>query len=148
MANQDDIEQILTVLCKVHPHDVLHEIDRTSEGQGAVLHYLARQNEPVTAGQVAKALHSSTARTTIILKKLQAKNLITRRSGEKDARTTVVALSEKGIEEISCWRNQIYYCVNMLIDEIGMERLMAFAETAQDIRQVLEKLKAGGHCNK
>lgn len=141
MATQEDIERLFALFCEAHPQDSLREMDKTSAGQGAVLRYLASVEEPVTSGQIAQALGGSTARMAVLLKKLEAKGLISRTPGENDARTTVVRLSQAGWEKVNVVQRDIYQILGTLIDELGLGRMLAFAETAKEICVICERLQ-------
>ena len=132
MATQEDVRRLFELFCEAHPRDSLREMDKTSAGQGAVLRYLS---------MVAKALHGSTARMAVLLKKLEAKGLIIREPGVNDARTTVVRLSDQGWQKVDAVQHEVYHVLGTLIDEIGLERMLAFAETAKEIRSVCERLQ-------
>ena len=95
----------------------------------------------MTSGKIAKELHGSTARMAVLLKKLEAKGLIIREPGVKDARTTVVRLSDQGWQKVEAVQHEVYQVLGTLIDEIGMERMLTFAETAKEIRSVCERLQ-------
>lgn len=62
-----------------------------------------------------------------------------RETGPKDARTTVVRLSDYGWETVEELRTEIYGQINRLIDTIGMERLIEFTSIAKEITEVIEK---------
>ncbi len=51
---------------------------------------------PVSAGNVAKAIHLSQGTVTGILRRLEARGLITRERGELDRRTTIVRITPTG----------------------------------------------------
>lgn len=142
MATEQEIKALLRLAYEARPHDPLQEINMSSAGQGAVMHFLFEQREPVTAGQIAQALHGTTARTAVILKKLEAKGMIMRKHGEADARTIVVQLSDAGQAEELRHQREVLRYAGALIDEIGFERMLAFMETAREIREVMRDLSA------
>lgn len=139
MASQEEIDKILQLFHDVHPHHSWRQMDKASAGMGAVLRYLSMSDEMVTAGQLAAKLQISTARVAALLKKMEGKGLIIRETGPKDARTTVVRLSDYGWETVEELRTEIYGQINRLIDTIGMERLIEFTSIAKEITEVIEK---------
>lgn len=141
MAEQKDIECLIRLMHEAHPHESLKKMDRTSEGLGAVLHYLARQDQPVTSGQIAQAMQVSTARIAVILKKLEGKKLIVREPGINDARTTVVYLSPRGESTVAQMRDDIYQLLGTLIDQIGLSRMTEFALISKEIHAVIKGLE-------
>ena len=107
MATEEEVERLLWLMHEVHPQHSFKEVDKTSEGLGAVLRFLGHVEEPVTSGQIAQAMQVSTARMAVLLKKLEGKGLIIRETGVNDARTTVVRLRQRG-------RRRWKPCVKML----------------------------------
>ncbi len=139
MANQEEIEEMIQLFHTIHPHHSRKQIDKVSAGMGAVLRYLSTTEGLVTAGQIAAQLEISTARVAALLKKMEAKDLIIRETGPKDARTTVVRLSDHGEETVEKLRLEIYGQVGRMIDTIGMPRLKEFVMTAQEMIKIVEK---------
>lgn len=141
MADQADIEKLVQILCEAHPQESLKKMDKTSEGLGAVLRFLGRKDEPVTAGEIAQAMQVSTARIAVILKKLEAKGLIIRQPGQKDARTTVVSLSEEGQASVDEMKNEVYRLLGSLIDQLGLDRMLTFAEISKEIHTAIKGME-------
>lgn len=139
MATEEEVEHFLQLMYEVHPQHSFKEVDKTSEGLGAVLHFLSRTEGSVTSGQIAQAMQVSTARMAVLLKKLEGKGLIIREPGVNDARTTVVHLSADGQEKVETMRKEIHAFVHQLIDAIGMERLEEFAAVSKEIIVVAKR---------
>lgn len=139
MATQQEIEEMIQLFHTIHPHSSRKQIDKVMAGVGAVLRYLSLSEDLVTAGQIAAQLQISTARVAALLKKMEAKDLIIRETGPKDARTTVVRLSDHGRETVEKLRSEIYGQVGRMIDTIGMQRLKEFVNTAQEMIQIVER---------
>ncbi len=136
MATKSQIEMVLREFKKIHPpHPVglLQRIDETQEGVGAVLCLLHESDETVTAGRVSEVLGVSTARVAVLLKKMAAKGLIT-----KDARVTVVSLTEQGRESIREIEGELYRQTGLVIDRVGEERVLEFIAIAQEIQSALQ----------
>lgn len=133
MATEEEVERLLWLMHEVHPQHSFKEVDKTSEGLGAVLRFLGHVEEPVTSGQIAQAMQVSTARMAVLLKKLEGKGLIIRETGVNDARTTVVRLSAEGQEKVEAMRKDAQAFVAQLIDTIGMARLEEFAAVSKAI---------------
>ena len=64
--------------------------------KAADLKYLYKKGDSATAGELATALEVSTARIALLLKKLEAKNYITRMKDQNDGRIVVVNLTLEG----------------------------------------------------
>lgn len=68
--------------------------------QLAALQEINRQG-PVSAGNIAKAIHLSQGTITGILRRLEARDLITRERGELDRRTTMIRVTPTGQSVLS-----------------------------------------------
>lgn len=136
MATQEQIEQIVDALCTAPPKAFFQTMDETQAGIGAVLRFLSGAEGTVTAGRIAELMNVSTARVAVLLKKMVAKGLIIKEADPSDARITVVQLSEKGEKTAATIRANIHRQIGLVIDRIGMERMLEFAEVSQMIHQV------------
>lgn len=136
MATQEEADLIFKRLKESSPICFFRRIDETNAGIGAVLHYLYDTGTPVTAGNVSERLDVSTARVAVLLKKMAAKGLIEKTSDKKDARITVVRLSEQGKETVVKIRRDMYRQINQVIDKVGMDRLLNFIEISAEIKAI------------
>lgn len=136
MATQEQIKCIADALCKAPPKAFFQAMDETQAGIGAVLRLLSESKETLTAGKIAELMNVSTARVAVLLKKMVAKGLIIKKADPSDARITVVQLSEKGVKTAAAIRANIRRQIGLVIDQIGMERMLEFAEVAQMIQNV------------
>ena len=73
----------------------------------------------------------------VLLKKMESRGYLTRSPGEKDARTVEIALTPRGLEEARAIGQELERQVGKLIDRIGEERLLAFAQVGREIRETL-----------
>ncbi len=138
MATTEQIETVLELLKDSHPANFFKRMDETSAGIGAVLRLLYEAGRTVTAGQISNFMNVSTARVAVLLKKMDAKGLITKETGSADARTTVVKLSDLGYETAEKMRADMYSQVGTVIDKLGMERVVEFAAISKEIRSILK----------
>lgn len=107
-------------------------------GIGAVLRILNVPGKRMTAGEISRELGVSTARVAVILKKMEAKGILVRETGIEDARTTVVHLTDNGMETACKVRDELFADVGRAIDTIGEERLLEFVNTFRELRKVLK----------
>lgn len=132
MATSEEIGLILKSIKQNAPFQFFKRIDQTSAGISAVLNYLY-ENGPVTAGDISDNLNVSTARVAVLLKKMVSKELIEKSSDKKDARVTVVRLSDYGREMIENIRDDMCDQIGKVIDSVGMMRLLEFIEISAEI---------------
>ena len=112
-------------------------MDETKAGIGAVLRLLNDARETVTAGRISEILGVSTARVAVLLKKMEAKGLITKERDSADARITVVRLTELGGDKIAQMHSEMYRQIGHIIDVVGEARLIEFIEIAGEIQKAI-----------
>ena len=137
MATSEQVEQIIALLRKHSPQERYKDFNKTNMGIGAVLLFLSNATEPVSAGQIGKFLSVSSARVTALLKKMEGKGLICTRAGASDARVTEVAISETGRTAFLQVESELRNKINRVIDQVGMDRLMEYADIADEIQDAL-----------
>ncbi len=84
----------ITRAIDLHSRLLLQEHGLTAP-QLAALQSISRL-QPVTVGVLAKAIHLSQGTVTGILNRMETRGLVTRTRGDKDRRSVVVELTEKG----------------------------------------------------
>lgn len=136
MATREQILQIAELIHETRPMHSFKHMEDSNEGIGAVMRYLSLSQAPVTAGMIAEFMGVSTARVAVLLKKMTAKGLIVKGTASYDARVTIVYLSEKGEQTVRSLDLEMQRKVGEIIDRIGMERIIQFLMTAQEIRDL------------
>lgn len=138
MATDEQIRQALSELERVQPLEFFRFLDDAQVGMVAALRLLHEQSGAVvTAGKISSGLHISTARVAVLLRKMEAKGLITRERGDADARLTIVHLTALGEQTSAEIRRSVYRNMGIVLDAVGEERLMEFIHTAGDIQSAL-----------
>lgn len=141
MASEEQIQTLCRELKKAAPSQMFQSIDASAAGMRAILLYLGEADKVVTAGMVSDFMHVSTARVAVLLKKMEAKGLIEKERDPKDARKVMVRLSAQGGECAAGLHGQISACVEAMIDQIGMERMLEFAAIADEIHSIFKPEK-------
>ncbi len=137
MAKASQIESIFERLEKINAKAAFNCVDETKAGIGAVLRLLNDARETVTAGRISEILGVSTARVAVLLKKMEAKGLITKERDSGDARITVVRLTELGGDKIAQMHSEMYRQIGHIIDVVGEARLIEFIEIAGEIQKAI-----------
>ena len=138
MATREEIEKIAALLDESHPAKFMKKRNETSAGIGAVLRFLFESGKPMTAGSISQFMNVSTARVAVLLKKMEAKGFIYRQVGTADARTVVVSLTEAGTEAVNKMQESLHRDIGVLIDTIGMERLIEYTSISKEILSVMK----------
>ena len=68
---------------------------------------------------------------------MSAKGLIVKDSDANDARITIVRLSDTGREKVLQMQRDMYAQVNAVIDQVGIDKMMAFIALWEEIKSVL-----------
>ena len=141
MATDKQISNILRQMVSAHPAEFFKHMDDTRAGIGAVLRLLYTVDTPVTAGMISEQLGVSTARVAVLLKKMDAKGLITKEKDPIDARVTIVKLTDFGRETIERMWEEVKSQVGKVIDEIGEDRLLEYIEISKEIGRIVSPPK-------
>ncbi len=137
MATDKQISNILRQMMSAHPTEFFKHMDDTRAGIGAVLRLLYTTDTSVTAGMISNKLEISTARVAVLLKKMEAKGLITKEKDPIDARVTIVKLSDFGRQTIENMWQEVRTQMGKVIDEIGEDRLLEYIEISKEIRSIV-----------
>ena len=138
MATREEIEKIVLLLDESHPSKFVKKHNETNAGIGAVLRFLSESDRPMTACSISQFMNVSTARVAVLLKKMEARGFICRRSGPEDARTVVVSLTDSGLNAAHKMQESMHRDVGILIDTIGMDRLIEYTNISREIRSVMK----------
>ena len=94
---KEQIDTLLKKMVEAKPFELFNQIDETNKGMGFILGFLYKTKGDVYSIDIANALDESTARIAVLLKKLEASELIIKSKCLCDARKIKVSLTEKGI---------------------------------------------------
>lgn len=139
MASTEEIELLLDKLKKAPPSEHFQKADMNVAGIRAILKILNEADGKVTAGRISTLMHVSTARVAVLLKKMEAKGLIEKEQDFEDRRVVVVKLSKRGKETADRLRDDLYRNIASIIDRVGMERMLEFAEISKEIHAAIKK---------
>lgn len=127
-------------LASCKPAEFFKDVTSYEKGIHFILVYLFESKHEVLAKELAKSLRVSTARIAVLLNKMEARDLIQRIHSDKDARVTIVKLTEKGKNHIlSKFEVGIERMIE-LIEEIGEEDLKEFIRLSKKIKLCVERI--------
>lgn len=136
MTNEK-ISELVRRFEKSRPKNLMKHLDETSAGIGCVLKYLDEAGRAVSAGEISEASKVSTARIAVILQKMQKKDLIIKLSDPKDARKTMISLSENGKNEVKRRKEEFTACFSHIVECIGEERFEEFITISEEISEIV-----------
>ncbi len=138
MATLEEVNLIIQRVEAFRTADLIRKLMEAETGIGSVLRILHQAERPVTSGMISRSLGVSTARIAVLLKKLEGKGLIIRTAGADDARTTLVGLTEQGLEYTEYMYADLCAEIGRLIDHLGLERLLEFVSIAEEIVSIMK----------
>lgn len=144
MANYDDIIVIKKIFAK-------YSTDTDGiMGTLAVIRFLYHIETKVTSKQISDELNVSSARMTILLKKLEKDNIIVKEKSQEDAREINIKLTEHGIKKAQELTNSVNNCIEKLLDIFGLEELIDLLNKMNVFKNVFKdnlKLDLKGELN-
>lgn len=138
MASKEKVERILEKLEESNPVEFFKKVNELHMGIGAVLQLLLKSQGIITASQISQKLGVSTARTTVVLKKMEAKGLITKEKSIVDGRVTIIKITELGEKTASKMRNEMRMQLEQIIDTIGEEKILQFIDISNEIKSIVK----------
>ncbi len=139
MATTEQIEILSERLKKAPPAECFQSFDMSTVGIRAILKILNETDGKITAGDLSEYMQVSTARIAVLLKKMTAKGLIEKERDSADGRVVVVKLSKQGKETADSFKENLYAYIGELIDSVGMERMLEFADISSEIQAVVKR---------
>lgn len=141
MASEELINKFKNLITSVSPDEFI-EFRKNHQGIGFILMYLYRnQDKEVLSGELASKLNVSTSRISTLLKKIESKGMIVRKSSPIDCRLTIVEITQKGKEEIIKKQKEGEKMLSQIIDYVGEEDLMEFFRISKKMKEALKKEK-------
>lgn len=140
-----DREYVLNVIQRLHhkPPDVFsRKFSDDNAGTGCMMKYLYDAERPVSAGEISRFMNVSTARVSVLIKKMREKNFITCENSSEDARRLIISLSEAGGAECYKRQERMIEIFSSIIDRIGTEHMEEFILISDEIKKaVSEEIK-------
>lgn len=137
MHSQEQVELLLRAVFDAQPKDLTRFMSENQTGIRAVLRLLYASNEVMTAGRIAQETGVSAARVAVMLKKMEAKDLIVRETAPEDARVTMVRLSQNGAEMVEAIHQELLNQIGKVIDRVGMDAMLEFIRISKEIQETL-----------
>ena len=137
-----DREYVLNIMQQLHhkpPDDILRKFSDDNAGIGCMLKYLYETENPVSAGEISRFMRVSTARVSVLLKKMYEKGYICRCNCSEDARRLMISLSEKGKAEYLVRQERMIEIFSNIIDRIGKEQMEEFISISNEIKEIVSE---------
>ena len=128
----------IDLLLKVSKSDkkqAIDVVDDASKGLFLALQ-LIKDNEGLTAGELAKKFKVSTARVAVVLRNLEEKGYIIKQVDKSDKRKVIIKISELGLEKHRESSLKVLDKVLQLFENFTDEELVTFANLLTKIKPV------------
>lgn len=99
------------------------------QGEMKVLSYISIAEHELLPGQLSSALEMTAGRIAGILRSLEKKGYITRRTDIADRRRVLVSITEQGREYINSSSEKLEQRLDMLVAEMGSENTVRVIES-------------------
>lgn len=126
-------------LLKFDPSIYYDKLIDYSRGSKQTLQFLNGQEEKeVTAGDIAETLSISTARVAKVINNLTKNGYVIRYNSEKDARVSLIKITELGKNYIEKEKNEILFKAEAVIDKVGVKDVMEYIRISKKIKKALK----------
>ncbi|ONI45147.1 hypothetical protein AN641_04695 [Candidatus Epulonipiscioides gigas] len=135
MATKQEIEYGLKLFHENNPRIIFDKMKNDTAGVFATLKFLDRTGGNIRATDISQELNVSTARMTVILRKLYERELITKTPDEQDGRSQLITLTPSGKEMTRNLHQQMHITIGKIIDEVGIEEFEKVFKVLAKIRE-------------
>ncbi len=139
MAHKEEIIYALELFHANRPRKMFHEMDQRESGMFAVIKFLAEAEGEVTSAAICKHLQISSARMTVLIKRLETKGLVIKTESLHDSRSKALVLTQKGVTLATKLQAHMYETVGKIIDEFGITELETLFETLNRLKSILNE---------
>lgn len=129
-----DLMDSLNKSIKNPPHE---EISAAMRGEMAVLRLLAREGQPIAAGEISRTLGMTTSRIAAVLGSLEKKTLILRQTDASDKRRVLVTLTPQGSVFFQARKQEALRDTGALLARLGEEDAVHFVRILKRIHELI-----------
>lgn len=135
---KEQIDTLLKKMVEAKPFELFNQIDETNKGMGFILGFLYKTKGDVYSIDIANALDVSTARIAVLLKKLEASELIIKSKCLSDARKIKVSLTEKGILKTEEAIEFLYSYFDKILSVVTIDEFNEFIRISEKIQNAIK----------
>lgn len=148
MATQEQINDIIRRMEEARPRELLRQMDGTNAGITCVLRFLSKAGRPVSAGEISASAHVSSARVSVLLRKMEERRLIARAPDPRDARRSRITLSPEGEAALERMRHTFIDMMRGVVERVGYECMNEFIALSARINEAVaaELAEHAGDC--
>ncbi|MBR0461757.1 MAG: MarR family transcriptional regulator [Erysipelotrichaceae bacterium] len=146
MNRREKAIKLMEAIKDNRPVPLLEHIDKGERGENFVLGHLDHhRREEVIAADLAKELGVSTARISVLLKKMKDKGLIETAASDRDARKSVIRLTKKGEKLSHDNFEKMVRAHERLLESLSEKEIETFLKISKKMQIVMnESFREGG----
>ena len=121
-------------------HNIFRPMERCGSRMGPnqqVILGLLKERGPQTMAQLGRALSVCRQQMTLHIEELIRKGLVTRAQGEKDRRTVLIALTDRGLEALERQEREAMRALYPIFDGYSQAQKAGLLETARTMRELM-----------
>lgn len=143
MAKEEDVLAAIKLFEDSRPERSFDSIAKVKMGIWAALIFVSEANHQVTSKEISDYMDVSSARMTVLLKKMEAEGLIEKETSTKDGRNISVQLTSFGREKAEIFQNKRYTCLEQVVELYTLEELAELFQKLETIRDIMHSGLSG-----
>lgn len=145
MNKRQQAINLMEQMRKSAPKPLFEKISNEEKGIRFILGYLNNhENDEIIAKDLANKMNISTARISVLLKKMLDKGLIVKLPIKNDTRKTKIKLSKKGKQITSTFHEKMIKVHEKILDEISEKDIKNFLRISNKINEVINEFNNDG----
>lgn len=136
MTKEEEVRAAMLLFDNNKPHKAFEELSKTRMGFFAVIDHLHQAQKPLTSKEISDAMGVSSARMTVLLKKMEGENFLKKEHSPSDARAILVSLTEKGQKKAVEIEQRRYRCMEKILEVYTLAELQAIFEKLTVIHDI------------
>lgn len=143
MKSEETAREFLDEFYRLGRYHPSRRIGTSMRGEAFLLMYLSKTPRSVTPGELGKVMKTSSARVAAALNNLERKNMIVRKTDEKDRRKTRVELTDEGTEQAKQWQELPFRMACQLMEQLGEEDAQQLLHILKRINEIMPQIDCG-----
>ena len=139
MNKREEAIILMKEIRECRPYPLFKTIDNEDKGIRFVLAYLNKNQGGVIAKELADKMNISTARISVLIKKMDSQKLIKKAGDKSDSRKVIIKLTAKGKQIANMNYEEVVKAHEKLIEEISANDLKTYIKISKKIKNTLNE---------
>lgn len=137
----EQVEKLMNVLEEVYFQKNRLGLEHFLQGEMRVLTFIYQEKRVILPGEIASALDMTGGRVAGILRSLEKKDYIIRKTDETDRRRVLVSITESGAKCVSDGARTLKNALTELIEILGADETDTFIKSMEKYIAAAEQVK-------